>query len=77
MNAQPQKVRTTLYINKQLKKLAEIQAIRENVTLQEIFNRALFSELQKQMPSKKKKIDFIGLDLDIPHNLSRKDYYED
>lgn len=76
MNTQTEKVRTTLYINKKLKKMADMQAVRENTTLQEIFNRALFVELQKKVPSKKKKVDFLGLDLDIPHNLSREDIYK-
>lgn len=70
------KVRTTLYLDKRLKKLADIQAIQENTTLQAIFNRALRAELQKVVPSKKKKIDFISFKLDIPHDLKRADYYE-
>lgn len=77
MNTQMQKVRTTLYLNKQLKQMADMQAVRENTTLQEIFNRALYTELQKKIPSKKKKIDFMDLDLDIPHKLNREDYYKD
>jgi len=72
-----EKVRTTLYLDKQLKKLADMQAVQEDTTLQEIFNKALRAELQKRMPSKKKKIDFITHKLNIPDNLTRKDYYDE
>jgi hypothetical protein len=72
-----QKVRTTLYLDKQLKKMADMQAVREDTTLQEIFNRALYRELQKSMPSRTRKVAFLSFKLDIPHDLNRADYYED
>ncbi|MBN1162791.1 hypothetical protein JXA34_03570 [Patescibacteria group bacterium] len=71
------KIRTTLYLDKNLKDLAAAQALREGTTLQYIFNRALRTELQKVVPSKKKKIDFVTYKLDIPYDLKRDDYYKD
>ncbi len=71
------KIRTTLYLDKELKKLADIQAVRDDTTLQEIFNRALRVELQKRVPSKKKRIEFVTAKIDLPHDLHRVDYYGD
>ena len=73
-----QLVRTTLRIDKDLKKNAERRALEEDTTLQEIFNKALASYLQNQAKKEAKRIVFksfhLGKDLD---NLTRSDYYPD
>jgi len=69
-------VRTTLRLEENLKHTAERVALEERTTLQDIFNRALKSYLEKENKKKAKKIIFkthnIGKALD---NLTRKDYY--
>jgi len=71
-------IRTTLRIEENLKKTAEHKALQDDVTLQEIFNRALEEYLKNQAKKKAKKIVFktyhLGKDLD---NLTRSDYYPD
>lgn len=71
-------IRTTLRIDKELKKNAERKALEEDTTLQDIFNKALESYLQNQAKKEAKKIVFksfhLGADLD---NLTRSDYYPD
>lgn len=69
------KVRTTVYLHSDLKKMIEIQAIEENTSMQAILNRALRKELQRASLNKKRKVEFTTLDLDLPDDLSRKDYY--
>ncbi len=71
-------VRTTLRIEENLKKTAELKALQDGTTLQEIFNKALSSYLNNQARKEAKKIVFktfhLGKDLD---NLTRSDYYPD
>ena len=69
-------IRTTLRIKENLKKDAERKALQDDVTLQEIFNRALEVYLEKEAKIEAKKIVFkthdFGRSLD---NLKRSDYY--
>ncbi len=71
-------VRTTLRLNEDLKKTAEKKALRDDVTLQEIFNRALEEYLEKDAKHEAKQIIFkthhLGKPLD---NLTRDDFYTD
>lgn len=69
-------VRTTLRIKENLKKSAELKALRDDISLQEIFNRALEHYLDKEAKVESKKIVFKTHDLGRPlDNLSRADYY--
>jgi hypothetical protein len=71
-------VRTTLRINKQLKKAAEQKALDENRTLQDIFNQALAFYLEEHAKQQAKKIVFKTHDLGTPlDNLKRSDIYSD
>ena len=71
-----QLVRTTLKIRKDLKKTAEKKAIEDDITLQELFNKALENYLNNKAKKEAKKIVFkthhLGESLD---NLTRSDYY--
>lgn len=70
--------RTTLRINADLKKRAEIKALDQNTTLQNIFNKALEEYLQESDKREARGIVFITHDLGEPiDNLSRDDYYPD
>ena len=52
------------------------KAFEENVSLQDIFNRALEQYLEKDAKKQAKKIIFKTHDLGVPlDNLRRKDYY--
>lgn len=69
-------VRTTLRINENLKKSAEQKALHMNMTLQEIFNKALAQYLEHDAQKQAKKIVFKTHDLGKPlDNLKRADYY--
>lgn len=72
-----QLVRTTIRLNSQLKKFAEMKAIEEHSSLQEIVNNALEKFLQTEGKKEAKKIVFkthhLGNALD---NLTRDDYYQ-
>ena len=71
-------VRTTLRLKENLKKDAEKRALEENTSLQNIFNNALESYLEKQAKIKAKKIIFKTHDFGVPlDNLKRSDYYPD
>lgn len=71
-------VRTTLRIKENLKKSAEQRALQDDVTLQEIFNRALEHYLENEAKKEAKKIVFKTHDLGIPlDNLTRDDFYDD
>jgi hypothetical protein len=71
-------VRTTLRLDASLKKQAEMKALEDNTTLQELFNRALRAYLQRIAKKKAKKIKFITFDLGEPlDNLTRADFYPD
>lgn len=70
-------IRTTLRINKGLKKNAERKALQDDVTLQEIFNRALEEYLEKEAKKEAKKIVFKTHNLGVPlDKLRRNDYYD-
>jgi len=72
-----QLIRTTLRLDKDLKKNAERMALEEDTTLQDIFNKALASYLQNQAKKKAKKIVFKSFDLGVPlDNLTRDDIYD-
>lgn len=71
-------VRTTLRIDENLKKAAEYKALQDNMTLQEIFNRALAQYIKQEAKKKAKKILFKTFDLGEPlDNLTRDDFYPD
>ena len=71
-------IRTTLRIEEKLKKTAEHKALQDDITLQEIFNRALEDYLKKEAKKEAKEIIFkthhLGKALD---NLTRDDFYPD
>lgn len=70
--------RTTLRIKEHLKKAAELKALEENTTLQNIFNKALAAYLAKDAKKKAKKLVFKSFDLGVPlDNLTRDNYYDD
>lgn len=69
-------VRTTLRINENLKKSAELKAMHLNITLQEIFNRALAQYLELDAQKQAKKIVFKTHNLGEPlESLKRADFY--
>jgi hypothetical protein len=69
-------MRTTLRIEENLKRSAELMALEKDTTLQAIFNEALTSYLQKKAEKKAKKIVFRSHDLGVPlDNLTREDFY--
>lgn len=69
-------VRTTLRIEKHLKKNAEKKALQDDVTLQEVFNKALEDYLEKDAKRQAKKIVFKTHDFGVPiNNLKRGGYY--
>lgn len=71
-----QLVRTTLRLRKPLKNAAERKALEENTSLQDIFNRALESYLEREAEKGAKKIFFKTHHLGEPlDNLTRDDYY--
>lgn len=71
-------VRTTLRIKENLKKSAELKALRDDISLQDIFNLALEHYLEKEAKIEAKKLVFKTHDLGKPlDNLRRADYYPD
>lgn len=71
-------IRTTLRIQDNLKKNAERKALQDDVTLQEVFNRALEEYLEKDACKQAKKIIFKTHNLGEPlDNLTRDDFYPD
>lgn len=71
-------MRTTLRIEENLKKIAELKALEEDTTLQEIFNLALKEYLEKSARQNAKKIIFKTHHLGEPlDNLTRDDFYPD
>lgn len=71
-----QLVRTTIRLKKQLKKCAELRALEDNSSLQEILNRALEEYLEHEGKKSAKKIFFKTHHLGTPlNNLKRDDYY--
>ncbi len=72
-----QLVRTTIRLNSQLKKIAEMKALEEDSSLQEIVNNALEKFLKDEGKKEAKRIIFKTHDLGVPlDNLTRDDYYE-
>ena len=71
-------IRTTLRLKEDLKKQAQRKALQDDVTLQEVFNRALEDYLERDAKVKAKKIVFKTHDLGEPlDNLTRDDFYTD
>lgn len=71
-------IRTTLRLKENLKKSAAKKALEENTTLQDIFNMALESYLDKEAKKEAKKILFKTHNFGVPFdNLKRSDYYPD
>lgn len=71
-------IRTTLRIKATLKKAVEHKALRDDVTFQDIFNRALEEYLEKDARKEAKKILFKTHSLGEPlDNLTRDDFYPD
>lgn len=69
-------VRTTLRLQGNLKKMAEKRAFEEDISLQDIFNKALASYLEKESQREAKKIIFKTHNLGKPlDNLKRADFY--
>lgn len=71
-------IRTTLRIKENLKKTAQRKALKDDITLQEVFNRALAEYLEKEAKIEAKKIIFKTHDLGSPlDDLTRDDFYSD
>lgn len=71
-------VRTTLRLDENLKKEAQLYAVSNGVTLQEVFNTALRAHLkrQKNKQQKQKLLKLRPVDLGINlDNLTRDDIY--
>lgn len=70
-------VRTTLRIKENLKKSAQLKALQDDISLQDIFNRALEHYLEKEAKREAKKLVFKTHKLGEPlDNLTRDDFYE-
>jgi GR25 family glycosyltransferase involved in LPS biosynthesis len=70
-------IRTTLRIEEKLKKDAERKALEDDITLQEIFNKALEDYLKKAAKKEAKKMIFKSYHLGEPlDNLTRDDIYD-
>ena len=73
-----QLARTTVRVEKRLKKEAERLALEEERTFQEIVNNALSEYLKNKAKKKADKIIFETVDLGVPlDNLTRSDYYDE
>lgn len=74
-------IRTTLRIEKNLKKEVEKMAIERGLTFQYIFNEALRKAITQQNEKRlktKQKLKFIVKDMgDMPNTLTRSFYYDD
>lgn len=69
-------VRTTLRIKESLKKGAKLKALQDDISLQDIFNRALEYYLEKEAKREAKRLVFKTHNLGKPlDNLTRVDYY--
>lgn len=69
-------VRTTLRIEADLKKQAELTALKENTTFQDIVNTALRDNLEKRSKTRARKLIIPTLDLGVPlDNLTRDEFY--
>lgn len=70
------KVRTTLRLDEDLKRAADLQAVECDTTLQAIFNQALEQYLEKAAKQRAHKIIFHTHDLGTPlDKLTRSDFY--
>ncbi|MDO8429072.1 MAG: hypothetical protein Q7S88_00395 [Candidatus Daviesbacteria bacterium] len=70
-------VRTTLRIKENLKKSAQLKALQDDISLQDIFNQALEQYLDKKARVEAKKLVFKTHKLGEPlDNLTRDDFYE-
>lgn len=71
-------VRTTLRIRQDLKRAVKHKALQDDVTFQDIFNRALEKYLEEDARKQAKKIVFKTHRLGVPlDNLTRDDFYPD
>lgn len=71
-------VRTTLRLKENLKKGAERKALEDDVSFQDIFNRALEEYLQKSARKRAKRLVFRTHDLgESLDNLTRDNFYSD
>jgi regulator of replication initiation timing len=69
-------VRTTLRLDKDLKKQAELLAVRENTTLQAVMNEALRERLNKTAKKRAKLLVLPKIDLGVPvDNITRDEMY--
>ncbi len=69
-------VRTTLRIKENLKKSAELKALQDDISLQDILNRALEYYLEKEAKTEAKRLVFKTHNLGKPlDKLKRVDYY--
>jgi hypothetical protein len=69
-------VRTTLRIEQDLKKRADLMAVKENTTFQTIVNRALRENLTNKAKGRAKILVIPKLDVGVPlDNLTRDDIY--
>lgn len=72
-----QLIRTTLRIKKDLKKEAEMFALKKDQTFQEVLNQALAQYLVREAKPDAKKIVFHTHDFGAPiENLTRDDIYD-
>ena len=73
-----QLVRTTLRLDRNLKKSAEMLALKNDQSFQEVLNQALAQYLIKMAKNEAKKLVFHTHDFGVPlDNLTRDDYYDD
>ncbi len=69
-------VRTTIRIKGNLKKSAELKALQDDISLQDILNRALEYYLEKEAKQEARRLVFKTHDLGKPlDDLKRADYY--
>lgn len=69
-------VRTTLRMEKDLKKQAELVAVKENTTFQSVVNQALRENLGKRAKRRAKLLVIPKLSVGVPlDNLTRDDFY--
>ena len=75
-NSYMQLTRTTLRLKTNIKKAAEQIALRDDRSLQDVFNEALETYVQSEAKKKAQKIVFKTHDLGEPLDLlTRSDYY--
>lgn len=73
-----QLTRTTVRLNPTIKKAAQTKAIDMNVSLQDLFNKALENYLQQLAEKKAEKLVFHSQDMRVKlDKLSREDIYAD